>query len=100
MFATSSSLSWFIGGITDLYSWLLTVTLPVSPCSTARVALPTSAARKSDLASGGKTPRSPAPLAWGHTEHGPADTPCPAFAWASIESGPAAAAFGTLLTAA
>ena len=45
MLATSSSLSWFIGGITELYSVPLTVTLPVSPWSRTLIALFGSAAR-------------------------------------------------------
>ncbi len=37
-----------------------------------------SAARKSDLASGGNTPGSPVPLLWWHTEQVPANSARPA----------------------
>ena len=45
MFATSSSFSWLIGGITESYARPLTVILPLSPRSTAPMLRFTSAIR-------------------------------------------------------
>src|SRR6059058_3112144 len=91
MFATSSSFNWFIGGITELYSCPLTVTLPERPCSTTPTARCTSADRKSDLASGGNTPGMPLPSDWWHTEQVPAKSDWPALICSSPVRVPAAA---------
>src|SRR3546814_3663215 len=88
MFATSSSVSCDIGGITELYSLPLTVTGPVRPCRITFGTRLGSALIQSEPASGGNTPSSPWPLAWWQVEQVPANSASPALTCSSTVRSP------------
>src|SRR3546814_3234023 len=99
MLATSSSVRWDIGGITELYSTPLTCTWPDRPCRITAGRRLGSAAIQSEFASGGNTPSRPCPLAWWQVEQVPANSASPALAWPSTVSSPASAACAASPTA-
>src|SRR5689334_24826006 len=102
MLAISSFDSWLIGGMTELKSLPLTVTLPLRPFSTMPIARSLSFARQSDFASGGNTLGRPSPLGWWQTEQVPLycalpDAICCSLVGAPLTLACAAVATGSML---
>src|SRR5688572_10893378 len=98
MLATSSSLSWLIGGMTESYCLPLTVTGPVRPFSTTSIVRDGLPARKSDLASGGNTSARPWPFSWWHVEHVPLKSTPPASTCCALVNFPCALACTAVVT--
>src|SRR4030095_15669909 len=76
--AICSSLNWALNaGIAPLYVAPLTVSGPLMPCSMMAAAVVSGPVTHSDPASGGKTPGSPAPVAWWQAAHADAYVAAP-----------------------